>query len=93
MFQKATVMLRLVWPNDRVFDRDEAGQGLISAQIMLINMVNMVNSKAMQTKVEHERALPVIPLSMKRQAILGTKKDGRLRPADISRGLTKASQA
>ena len=56
MFQKATVMLRLVWPNDRLSDRDEAGQGLISAQNMLV-----IDSNAMPTKLEHQRVLPVIP--------------------------------
>lgn len=55
MFQKATVMLRLVWSNDRVFDRDEAGQGLISAQNMLV-----IDNKAMPIKLEHRRVLPVI---------------------------------
>jgi hypothetical protein len=55
MFQKATVMLRLVWPNDRVFDPDEAGQGLISAQNMLV-----IDNKAMPIKLEHQRVLPVI---------------------------------
>ena len=56
MFQKATVMLRLVWPNDRASDRDEAGQGLISAQNMLV-----IDSNAMPIKLEHQRVLPVIP--------------------------------
>src|ERR1700757_5227376 len=56
MFQKATVMLPFVWPNDKVFDRDKAGQGLISAQNMLV-----IDSNAMTTKLEHQRVLPVIP--------------------------------
>ena len=56
MFQKATVMLRLVWPNDGIFEGDEAGQGLISAQNMLV-----IDSNAMPIKLEHQRVLPVIP--------------------------------
>ena len=54
MFQNATVMLRLVWSNDRIFEGDGGGQGLFSAQNML------VDSKAMPTKLERRRVLPVI---------------------------------
>lgn len=54
MFQKPTVMLPAVWPNDRV-DPDEAGQGPISVQNMLV-----IDNKAMPIKLEHQRVLPVI---------------------------------
>ena len=56
MFQKATVILRLVWPNDRVSEGGEAShEGLISAQNMLV-----IDTKAMPIKLEHQRVLPVI---------------------------------